>query len=79
MTSIVDFMTLCVEHIEGYAGVMIGILCARSPGYNWKGAQREVAQVVLRKKNPHSRIPHADVQGPALNMTKDNGLWPRPV
>jgi hypothetical protein len=36
MTSIVDFITLCVEHIEGYAGVMIGILCARSPGYNWK-------------------------------------------
>lgn len=43
MTSIVDFITLCVEHIEGYAGVIIGILCARSPGYNWKRAQCEVA------------------------------------
>ena len=28
----VEAVTLCVEHIAGYAGVMIGIRWARSPG-----------------------------------------------
>ena len=31
-----------VAHIEGYAGVMIGIRCARSLGYNWKMNQNKL-------------------------------------
>jgi hypothetical protein len=31
----VDAVTLCVAHIEGYAGVMIGMRCVLSAGYNY--------------------------------------------
>lgn len=30
----VEYVTLCVAHIAGYVGVMMGILCERSAGYN---------------------------------------------
>jgi hypothetical protein len=34
ITICVEAVTLWVAHIAGYAGVMIGIRCARSLGYN---------------------------------------------
>lgn len=77
----VDWFTLCVAHIEGYAGVMIGILCALSPGYSCGG--EVISKVSCCKDSSFGEaylwIPHPDLQRTFFNVPQHDGLRPIPL